>query len=70
MLFTKLPNIWLLKRKEGNVLFNEALMFIRLYGVEHVVKDHLDSERGNPLLPLHGLLFSISRKGSFMCNIP
>ena len=28
------------------------------------VKDHSDSERGNPLLP-HGLLFLISSKGSF-----
>ena len=28
-----------------------------------MVKDHLDSERGNPLLP-HGLRFLISSKGS------
>ena len=28
-----------------------------------MVKDHTDSERGNPLPP-HGLLFSISSKGS------
>ena len=28
-----------------------------------MVKDHSDSERENPLLPLHGLFFSISRKG-------
>ena len=27
-----------------------------------MVKDHSDSERGNPLLP-HGLLFPISSKG-------
>ena len=27
------------------------------------------SERGNPLPP-HGLLFSISNKGSFICTIP
>ena len=38
-------------RKEGNVLFNDALntFYLRLYGVRHVVKDHSDSERGNPL---------------------
>ena len=30
-----------------------------------MVKDHADSERGNPLPPLHGLLFPISSKGSF-----
>ena len=33
-----------------------------------MVKDHSDSERGNPLLP-HGLLFPISSKGSFICII-
>ena len=44
--------------KEGNVLFNDALntFYLRLYGIRHMVKDHLDSERGN-LLPPHGLLF-------------
>ena len=34
-----------------------------------MVKDHSDSERGNLLLP-HGLFFSISSKGSFLCIIP
>ena len=35
-------------RKEGNVLFNDALntFYLRLYGVGHMVKDHSDSERG------------------------
>ena len=44
-------------RKEGNVLFNDALntFYLRLYGVGHMVKDHSDSERGNTLPP-HGLL--------------
>ena len=39
------------------------------YGVGHMVKDHSDSERGNPLPP-HGLLFPINSKGSFICTIP
>ena len=41
--------------KEGNILFNDALnaFYLRLYGK----KDHSDSERGNPLLPLHKLFF-------------
>ena len=54
-----------------NVLFNDALntFYLRLYGVRHMVKDHSDSERGNPLLP-HGLLFPINSKGSFICTIP
>ena len=34
-----------------------------------MVKDHSDSERGNPL-PSHGLLFPISSKGSVICTIP
>ena len=58
-------------RKEGNVLFNDALntFYLRLYGVRHMVKDHSDSERGNPL-PSHGLLFPISSKGSFYMHHP
>ena len=40
-----------------------------IYGVRHIVKDHSDSEKGNPL-PTHRLLFPISSKGSFMCTIP
>ena len=57
-------------RKEGNILFNDALntFYLRLYGVGHMVKDHSDSERGNPLPP-HGLLFPISIKGYFICTI-
>ena len=49
---------------EGNVLFNDALntFYLRLYGVIHMVKDHSDSERGNPLPP-HGLLLPIGSKG-------
>ena len=56
--------------KEGNVLFNDALntFYLRLYGVRHMVKDHSDSERGNPLPP-HRLLFPINSKGSFICII-
>ena len=56
--------------KERNVLFNDALntFYLRLYGVRHMVKDHSDSERGNPLPP-HGLLFPIDSKGSFICTI-
>ena len=58
-------------RKEGNVLFNDALniFYLRLYGFRHMVKDHSDSEKGNPLPP-HRLLFPINSKGSFICTIP
>ena len=48
--------------KEGNVLFNDALntFYLWLCGVEHMVKDHSDSKRGNPLPP-HGLLFPMGK---------
>ena len=58
-------------RKEGYVLFNDTLntFLLTLYDVRHMVMDHSDSERGNPLPP-HGLLFPISSKGYFICTIP
>ena len=61
----------IMTRKEGNVLFNDALktFYLQLYGVGLLVKDHSDSERENPLPP-HRLLFLISSKGSFICIIP
>ena len=34
-----------------------------------MVKDHSDSQRGNPQPP-HGLLFQISSKGYFRCTYP
>ena len=66
------PNTMLrVRRKEGNVLFNDAFntFHLQLYGVRHMVKDHSDSEKGNTLLP-HRLLFPINSKGSFICTIP
>ena len=61
----------ILTRKEGNVLFNGAFntFYLRLYGVTHMIKDHSDSERGNPQ-PQHGLLFPISSNCSFTRIIP
>ena len=57
--------------RERNVLFNDTLntFYLRLYGIRHMVKDHSDSEKGNPLPP-HRLLLSINSKGSFICTIP
>ena len=57
--------------RERNVLFNDALntFYLQLYGVRHMVKDHSDSEKGNPLPP-HRLILSINSKGSFICTIP
>ena len=35
-------------RKEGNILFNDAFntLYLWLYGVGYMVKDHSDTERG------------------------
>ena len=71
LLFPINKSSFICTRKEGNVLFNDALntFYLRLYGVRHMVKDHSESEKGNPLPP-HRLLLSISSKGSFICTIP
>ena len=59
------------RERERDVLFNDALntFYLRLHGVRHMVKDHSDSVKGNPLPP-HRLLLSINSKGSFICTIP
>ena len=46
-----------------------SILFKEQDDVGQMVKDHSDSERGNPLPP-YGLLFLISSKGSFICTIP
>ena len=58
------------KMRERNVLFNDALntFYLRLHGIRHMVKDHSESEKGNPLPP-HRLLLSINSKGSFICTV-
>ena len=55
---------------KGNVLFNDTLntFYLRLYGLEHMIKDHIDGKRENSLPLHHGLLFPISSKGSFICT--
>ena len=55
-------------RKEGNVyLMTHSTHFeLWLYGVGHMVKDHSDSKRGNPLPSLHGLLFQIIVSGFYI----
>ena len=55
-------------KDERNILFNDALntFYLWLYSIGHMVKDLSDSERGNLLSPLHGLLFPINSKGSFI----
>ena len=58
------------REREMFYLTTHSTHFIlRLYDVRHMVKDHSDSEKGNPLPP-HRLLFPINSKGSFICTIP
>ena len=56
-------------RKEGRKCFpgmRHSTPFI--YG--YITLDIRTTLRGNPLLPLHGVLFPISNKGSCLCIIP
>ena len=64
-------DLYVFRTKEGSLLLNDTIntFYLRLYGVRHMVKDHSDSENGNPLQP-HRLLFPINSKGSFICTIP
>ena len=57
-----------LYRKEGNILFNDALNTL-FFGYMASDMGHSDSETGIPLPP-HGLLFPINNMGSFICTIP
>ena len=60
------PGVWWIsyQRKEGNVLFNDALntFYLRLYVVRCKVENHLDSERTT--------WTTRGNKGSFKCTIP
>ena len=58
-----LRNAFLLRRKKGSVLFKDTLntFYLQLYGIRHMVKDHPDNERGNPLPP-HGLHFRLAAR--------
>ena len=53
-------------KKEMFYLTMHSTHFIYSYMASDMVKNHSDSEGGNP----HGLLFQISNKGSFVCAIP
>ena len=57
------------KRETERERGRKEMFYLWLYGIRHMVKDHSDNERGNPLVP-HGLLFPISSKGYFICIIP
>ena len=57
------------RKKEMFYLTTHSTHFIYGYMASDMVKDHSDSEKGNPLSP-HRLLLSISSKGSFICTIP
>ena len=53
-------------RYKDTQTYNQTI-HLRLYGVRHMVKDHSDSEKGNPLPP-HRLLLSI--RGFFYMHHP
>ena len=65
-------NIQIVKKEGRKEMFylttHSTHFYLRLYGVRHMVKDHSDSEKGNPQ-PSHRLLFPISSKGYFICTL-
>ena len=58
-----------LREREMFYLTTQSTHFIYGYMTSDMVKDHSDSEKGNPLPP-HRLLLLINSKGSFICDIP
>ena len=60
-------------RKEGNVLFNDALntFYLWLYSIRHMVKNHSDSERGNqkPFGPWENALTTERVGRTFLLNV-
>ena len=54
--------------EEIHFIYNtlNTLFSYMVTGMRHMVEDHSDSERGNPLLLLHRLLSPISTKGFFV----
>ena len=50
-------------------LTTHSTHFIYGYMVRHMVEDHSDSERGNPLPP-HDILFPIKQQGFFYTHHP
>ena len=57
------------RERELFYLTTHSTHFIYGYMASDIVKDHSDSEKGNPLPP-HRLLLSINSKGYFICTIP
>ena len=58
------------RRMEMFYLTTHSTHFIYGYMASDIcLKDHSDSEKGNPLPP-HKLLLSINSKGFFICTIP
>ena len=52
------------------LMMHSTHFYLCIYGIRYMIKDQSESEKGNPLPPLHGLPFLISNKGSFICTIP
>ena len=48
----------------------QSYISIDCYMTSAMVNGHMGNERGNPLLPLHGLIFPTNYKGYFICTIP
>ena len=54
--------IWKGKKEMFYLTMHSTHFYVRLYGIGCMVKDYLDSKRGNLLPSLAGLLFLISSR--------
>ena len=73
MLYSDFHTLVLNKNGSKEILYltsHSKHFHLWLYDVGHMVKDQLDSKRGNQLPQLHGLLVLIRSKSSFICTIP
>ena len=46
-----------------------STFYLQLYGVRHMVKDHSDTEKGNPLPPHRLLLSIIIHSLDYSCHV-
>ena len=61
---------WYRRKDMFYLTTHSAHFYLWLFDIWHMFKDHIYNERGNPLPQLHGPVFPISNKGSYIYIIP
>ena len=52
------------------MFYADNTFYVQVNGMGHMVKDHSNNERENPLLLLYGLLLPAGSKINLLCTIP